>query len=995
MSFGYSVGDVLAVIALANKILRDFVGAPEQFKSINQDVRSLSIIIQDAYANLDQISEGHAGRFSEILDTCQTLLHKLESMISKWSVVSDTSKGKTVQKMWKRLRWEPDEISDLRMQITSKITLLNAFNDQATSQNVAKLVRRNNNDEKQAILDWVNSIDYTPQQHHLVSRLQVNSRRWLFDSKEYQNWDNQRGRVLFCPGDPGTGKTFTTAIVLETLQVQSKDDPEVLNTFVYCTYQALDQDVHGLISSLFRNSLQQSANIPDAIFTQCRQKRSAKQTLLRDEVIKLLKLLYSSFRQVNLLVDALDEVPTDVSQPFIAEILKLQRTCQLNLFVARDPSFQIEIIERITAASSGMFLLAELHLRSLKNKKSPKALRTSLAKLSVGSDAYDSAYQDAMTRIAGLGPESEALAKQALLILIFAREPLSTEDLAYALSVEPDSDVIDIENVPDIEDVAGSNKNAEAMWPPFRRYSDMNWAYHSHRAEYDHEVAKGQQDDADKSVMVSNMHSVSALAIDMLVRDMNGGLPSALDKACREGHHGLVDLLLIVNDYDLNCQPCTGSRESTSPEDDTWTERGSTSHVDQDSDSEYSLIMEECVAFDSSTLLARDYELQKGTSLLIMASGKGDDAMVRVLLDHGADPNLVSISGFTALYISAEKGHERTVSLLLEQRNIKPDCKYRGSKSTYGWYESLCWTPLLAAAYYGHLKCVKLLLDHSQRNYRDSSGMNAACLAAEKGNIDVLKELMKWSDVELDPMPGTRGSSALDVALKCNNEKTALALIPHSNVNYSNGDVDGPLQLAATAKYGDAIRLLFSRGAQVNAKALDGRTALHNAAMTGDEQTIKLILSHPDINVNICDDNGNTALFLAARWVDSKGLPKHDNAFNTLLHHPGVHKEHRNNLGQTILVQAVVAGSHRVQTIAKETELSYQFCEVDCDGETILSLAAKSQWMSQLTWKFIVDMSPSEFMSRKDGQGRTPEDVRSDNLKKRRHLEHIWGQQAY
>jgi hypothetical protein len=35
MSFGFSVGDFLAVITLANKIRKDFVGAPNQFSDIS------------------------------------------------------------------------------------------------------------------------------------------------------------------------------------------------------------------------------------------------------------------------------------------------------------------------------------------------------------------------------------------------------------------------------------------------------------------------------------------------------------------------------------------------------------------------------------------------------------------------------------------------------------------------------------------------------------------------------------------------------------------------------------------------------------------------------------------------------------------------------------------------------------------------------------------------------------------------------------------------
>jgi hypothetical protein len=37
MSFGFSVGDFLAAIELANKIRREFVDAPSQFKAISDE----------------------------------------------------------------------------------------------------------------------------------------------------------------------------------------------------------------------------------------------------------------------------------------------------------------------------------------------------------------------------------------------------------------------------------------------------------------------------------------------------------------------------------------------------------------------------------------------------------------------------------------------------------------------------------------------------------------------------------------------------------------------------------------------------------------------------------------------------------------------------------------------------------------------------------------------------------------------------------------------
>ena len=42
MSFGFSVGDFIAVIGLANKIRKDFVDAPSQFKAISDEYAVLT-----------------------------------------------------------------------------------------------------------------------------------------------------------------------------------------------------------------------------------------------------------------------------------------------------------------------------------------------------------------------------------------------------------------------------------------------------------------------------------------------------------------------------------------------------------------------------------------------------------------------------------------------------------------------------------------------------------------------------------------------------------------------------------------------------------------------------------------------------------------------------------------------------------------------------------------------------------------------------------------
>lgn len=99
------------------------------------------------------------------------------------------------------------------------------------------------------------------------------------------------------------------------------------------------------------------------------------------------------------------------------------------------------------------FLLAELHLKALAWKKSVKAIRTTIEKLSKGTDSYDVAYQDAMERIRSQGRDQAELAMQALSWLVCTRRTLSPAELQHALAVEVDKTTLDFTNISEVEDI--------------------------------------------------------------------------------------------------------------------------------------------------------------------------------------------------------------------------------------------------------------------------------------------------------------------------------------------------------------------------------------------------------------------------------------------------------------------------------------------------------------------------------------------------------------
>lgn len=99
-------------------------------------------------------------------------------------------------------------------------------------------------------------------------------------------------------------------------------------------------------------------------------------------------------------------------------------------------------------------MFAQLHLGSLVGKRSPRTIRTALKNLPTGSEAYDYAYKDAMTRIEGQVKEQEELAKQVLSWASPAK--LTMSELQHALAVDPGDSELGEDNLPQIEDVCDS-----------------------------------------------------------------------------------------------------------------------------------------------------------------------------------------------------------------------------------------------------------------------------------------------------------------------------------------------------------------------------------------------------------------------------------------------------------------------------------------------------------------------------------------------------------
>ncbi|PHH82191.1 hypothetical protein CDD82_6749 [Ophiocordyceps australis] len=509
MSFGFSIGDFIAVFQLTNKIRKGFVGAPEQFNGISAELRNLGIVVQDVDVILSEC-DAHGSQkadLQEIAGSCRKILVELETKLDKYSELKSHghSSSHILKRVWKRLKWEPEDIREIRDRITSNVTMLNTLTGQITSQatlatnkGVHDLNERENDRERLKILDWLTPVSYGARQSQALSKRQPGTGQWLLDSAEYKAWEGEAKQTLFCPGMPGAGKTILTSIVVEQLTTLYQHDENVGIAYLYIDYgRQAEQGVSDLLASIVKQLAQSQNSLPDSVKSLYETHKGKGTRPLDEEIWTTLDLIAALYDRVYILVDALDEYRADGSLvKFLKKLFNLQDTRGINLFatsrhipeidylfedsirveiradnddirsfvesyinnhfrsfVRDNPKMREQISTQIIRSAQGMFLLAYLHLETLHQKTTLKKVRQGLAALLTGPTGYDRAYDDTMKRIEGQCLEHAELAKRILSWITFAKRPLRASELREALAVEDGDVELDEDNLPDIDDM--------------------------------------------------------------------------------------------------------------------------------------------------------------------------------------------------------------------------------------------------------------------------------------------------------------------------------------------------------------------------------------------------------------------------------------------------------------------------------------------------------------------------------------------------------------
>lgn len=262
-----------------------------------------------------------------------------------------------------------------------------------------------------------------------------------------------------------------------------------------------------------------------------------------------------------------------------------------------------------------------------------------------------------------------------------------------------------------------------------------------------------------------------------------------------------------------------------------------------------------------------DEKDEEGVTVLIHAAARGYTSMVKDLLAHGANPNVIGTNAeITALMAAIENSNINTnnninvIRVLLEHPNLDPNIgdPLLGS------------TALMGAVVDGKLEIAKELLKNEKTdpNLKNKFGATALMMAIQGGNVDIINALLGNPKVDPNIMEDMTGNTVLISAVmdsNCNIE-IIRALLKNPRVDPNVMNIFGSALMWAIEKNNIDVVKLFLKNPKLdlNKRALLlGRTALTTAAEKGNVDIVRELLAYKRIDINI---GRKTSFLQKSQW---------------------------------------------------------------------------------------------------------------------------------
>ena len=342
-----------------------------------------------------------------------------------------------------------------------------------------------------------------------------------------------------------------------------------------------------------------------------------------------------------------------------------------------------------------------------------------------------------------------------------------------------------------------------------------------------------------------------------------------------------------------------------------------------------------------------------GRSPLHLASFSGELTTVKMLVKAGADVRATDAERDTCLILAACHGHTDTVHYLLCLPEV--DLNHQGTgndtalhTAVEGEYADVLQvlidagadietrndegrSPLHLASTLGELTSMKMLVE-AGADVRAADAERDTCLtlAAHFGHTDTVRYLVGLPEVDLNHQE-YRNFTALRLAVQEKRADVVQVLIDAgADIETKTDEGYSPLHLASISGELTSMKMLVKAGADVRATDAERDTCLTLAAHFGHTDTVRYLVSLPEVDLNHQEYRNFTALHLSVQEKHGDMVP--------VLIDAGADIETKTDTGRSPLHLASISGE--LTTVKMLVKAGADVRATDANRDTCLILAA-------------------------------------------------------
>ncbi|GAP92637.1 hypothetical protein SAMD00023353_5900170 [Rosellinia necatrix] len=390
--------------------------------------------------------------------------------------------------------WMTSEVKDLAGSIKEDTAILPdmAKTIQKTLSMTAQNERRQTREIMNAMVNYFSPVSFSEKQNEIFSQRQPGTGQWFIDSPMFQEWLVSPGATLWCPGAPGSGKTFIASIVVDYLQGVVKQERDTGLTYVYCDFRRRIQEPTTLLANIWTQLMLQRELSKTEVDQLNNDLYGRRVKLSAAQINGLVEREFTDgkFQRMFVVIDALDECNEAQREALLDHISRLypwanvlitsrvmgsdlERFTDVRVLrivsaevdmhayirtritssrklaenIKRKPELENEIVRVVSERAQGLFLLCKLHMDSLALESTPKAVRKVLEGIPTGDTAMKDTYNNAVQRIESQHPSNREWAMRTIQWICFAMRPLTSTELTHALAIDEDDTELSEDNI--------------------------------------------------------------------------------------------------------------------------------------------------------------------------------------------------------------------------------------------------------------------------------------------------------------------------------------------------------------------------------------------------------------------------------------------------------------------------------------------------------------------------------------------------------------------